>query len=157
MVIFRFLAGSFGVAPFTLGGGTIADMIEPAQRGTAMGIWMGGLTVGPVIGPTVGGFITAYLGWRWTFWILAIIAGAICGLSVVTMKETFPPVLLAQKVTRLQKETGNPNLISASDKNQSATSLLRLSLVRPMKLLFTSVIVLLLCLYVAVVYTIMFM
>ncbi|KAJ5712709.1 multidrug resistance protein [Penicillium malachiteum] len=53
LVIFRFLAGAFGVAPFTLGGGTIAYIMDPAQRGTAMGIWMGGLTVGLVIGPTI--------------------------------------------------------------------------------------------------------
>lgn len=157
LVIFRFLAGSFGVAPFTLGGGTIADMVEPAQRGTAMGIWMAGLTVGPVIGPTIGGFISAYLGWRWNFWILAIIAGVICVFSVAMMKETFGPVLLARRVKKLRKETGNLKLRSSLEKAESTTNLLRLSMVRPMKMLFKSVILFLLCIYVAIIYTIMFM
>lgn len=118
---------------------------------------MGGLTIGPVIGPTVGGFISAYLGWRWNFWILSIIAGVVCGASILFMKETFGPVLLARKVKRLQKETGNSMLKSRLARVQSTTDLLRLSIVRPMKLLFKSVIVFLLCTYVAFIYTIMFM
>ncbi|KAJ9365696.1 multidrug resistance protein [Paecilomyces variotii] len=156
LVIFRFLAGGFGVAPFTLGGGTIADMVEPAQRGTAMGIWMCGLTVGPVIGPTIGGFTSAYLGWRWTFWILTIIAGVICALNVTVMRETFAPVLLARRVKKLRKETGNMRLRSNLEKVESTKNILRLSIVRPMKMLFTSVIVFMLCVYVALIYTIMF-
>ncbi|KAJ6024272.1 multidrug resistance protein [Penicillium herquei] len=156
LVIFRFLAGAFGAAPFTLGGGTIADIVDPAQRGTAMGIWMGGLTVGPVIGPTIGGFISAYLGWRWTFWILSMIAGVICGISIIFMRETFARVLLARKVQRLRKESGNQDLKSRLDKEDSTATLLRLSFIRPAKMFFKSVIVCLLCIYVAIVYTIMF-
>ncbi|KAJ5714841.1 multidrug resistance protein [Penicillium malachiteum] len=139
LVIFRFLAGAFGAAPFTLGGGTIADIVDPAQRGTAMGIWMGGLTVGPVIGPTFGGFISAYLGWRWTFWILSIIAGVICGISIIFMRETFARVLLARKVQQLRKESGNPDLKSRLDKEDSTAILLRLSFIRPAKMFFKSV------------------
>lgn len=156
-MVFRFLAGSFGVAPFTLGGGTIADMVDPAQRGTALGIWMAGLTIGPVIGPAIGGFLSAYLGWRWNFWILVIIAGAILIVSVIMMRETFGPVLLARKVKKLRKETGNLILKSRLERSGSAKDLIRISTVRPMKLLFKSLIVFLLCLYVAIIYTIMFM
>jgi MFS family permease len=30
------------------------------------------ITQGPVIGPVAGGFAAEYLGWRWTFWLVAI-------------------------------------------------------------------------------------
>jgi MFS family permease len=40
LVAFRFLAGSVGSAPLTLGGGTIADLISREQRATAMSVWV---------------------------------------------------------------------------------------------------------------------
>lgn len=39
LIAFRFLAGCFGIAPITNGGGTIADMMPPEKRGGAMAIW----------------------------------------------------------------------------------------------------------------------
>ena len=39
LIGFRFLAGTFGVSPITLGGGTIADMMPAEKRGAAMSIW----------------------------------------------------------------------------------------------------------------------
>ena len=39
LIAFRFLAGCFGIAPITNGGGTIADMMPPEKRGAAMSIW----------------------------------------------------------------------------------------------------------------------
>lgn len=168
LMVFRLLAGSFGAAPFTLGGGTIADMVEPAQRGHAMGIWMAGLTVGPVLGPTIGGFVSAYLGWRWNFWILAITAGAMLLLMGFTMPETFEPVLLAKRARKQHKkekqeqETDQPSslpeapLQDAGKKQNDMTDRLRMALLRPTKLLFQSLILFLICLYVAIAYTIMF-
>jgi DHA2 family multidrug resistance protein len=39
------------------------------QRGKAMAIWGIGIMLGPVLGPTVGGFVTEHLSWRWVFYI----------------------------------------------------------------------------------------
>lgn len=39
LIAFRFLAGCFGIAPITNGGGTIADMMPAEKRGAAMSIW----------------------------------------------------------------------------------------------------------------------
>lgn len=69
---FRFLAGCGGSAPLTLGGGTIADVIPQEKRGGAMALYAMGPLIGPVIGPVAGGFAAQSIGWRWTFWILAI-------------------------------------------------------------------------------------
>lgn len=73
LIAFRFFAGAFGVTPVTIGGGTIADMIPQHRRGAVMSIWAMGPLLGPVIGPVAGGYLSAAKGWRWIFWLLAIL------------------------------------------------------------------------------------
>jgi hypothetical protein len=53
LIGFRFLAGCFGVAPVTIGGGTVADMMRPEDRGLAMSLWASGALLGPVIGKLI--------------------------------------------------------------------------------------------------------
>lgn len=71
-LIFRFIAGCAGSSPSTIGGGTVADLIPVEKRGAAMAFTAVGFIFAPVIGPVVGGFIAQRLGWRWTFWVVAI-------------------------------------------------------------------------------------
>ncbi len=73
LIGFRFLEGIFGSAPLTLGGGSIADMIIQEKRGAMMAIWAMGPLLGPVVGPVAGGFLSQAKGWRWVFWLIAII------------------------------------------------------------------------------------
>jgi multidrug resistance protein len=73
LIAFRFLNGIAGVAPLTIGAGSIADMIPVEGRGKAMAIWAMGPLIGPVVGPLGGGFLTQAKGWRWVFWLLAIL------------------------------------------------------------------------------------
>ncbi|TID18816.1 major facilitator superfamily domain-containing protein [Venturia nashicola] len=157
LIIFRFFAGSFGAAPLALGGGTIADVASKEQRATAMAIWVLGPTVGPVIGPIVGGFISHYLGWRWNFYILGIAAGCALVGGLFLMKETYAPTILKQKTARLQKETGNMALRSKLDMGLTPGQLFRYSIVRPTKMLAFSPIVLSLSLYVAIVYSYLYL
>src|SRR5438045_9347355 len=39
------------------------------ERGKAMAIWGMGIMIGPILGPTLGGYLTESLSWRWTFFI----------------------------------------------------------------------------------------
>lgn len=71
-LIFRVIAGSAASGPITIGGGTIADVVPQKSRGAAMSIFLVGPLLGPVIGPIAGGFIGQGVGWRWTFWVIAI-------------------------------------------------------------------------------------
>ena len=48
---FRFFAGCAASGPLTVGGGTIADVIPPAQRGRAMSLFVTGPLLGPVCFP----------------------------------------------------------------------------------------------------------
>lgn len=77
LIAFRFLEGTFGSCPLTIGGGTIADMIVQEKRGAVLAIWALGPLMGPVIGPVAGGYVTQSIGWRWVFWIIAIVVSRI--------------------------------------------------------------------------------
>ncbi|KAF2800793.1 MFS general substrate transporter [Melanomma pulvis-pyrius CBS 109.77] len=152
-IAFRFLMGCFGGAPLVLGGGTIADLISREQRGTAMVVWMMGPTIGPCVGPIVGGFLIEAKGWRWNFWLVAILAGAFMIMSLILMNETYAPVILARKTARLRKETGNLKLRSKLDSGLSPRDLFIFSIIRPTKMLTQSTICFAISLYVAITYS----
>ncbi len=69
MVVFRLLQGAFGASVVPLSQATMVDSFEPEKRGKAMAIWGIGVLLGPIMGPTVGGFITDHLGWQWVFYV----------------------------------------------------------------------------------------
>lgn len=73
LLAFRFLSGFAGVASITIGSGTIADLMPREQRGRAVSIWSVGTILGPMVGPIIGGYVADVLGWRWMFWIMAIV------------------------------------------------------------------------------------
>jgi MFS family permease len=72
-IAFRFLSGFAGSAPVTVGGGTIADVFEPTERGKATSIYALGPIVGPVIAPIAGGYLVQAVGWRWINWLTLIL------------------------------------------------------------------------------------
>ncbi|KAF2015716.1 MFS general substrate transporter [Aaosphaeria arxii CBS 175.79] len=157
LVAFRLLAGCAGSAPLTIGGGTIADLFPQEKRAGAMAIWSMGPLLGPVVGPVAGGFLAEAKGWRWVFWILSIVAGAFSILFASLGRETYAPTLLAQKAARLRKETGNQNLKSKLALDIPPKEVFVRAVVRPMKMLIFSPIVLLMALYVAVNYGILYL
>ena len=69
IVGFRLLQGVFGAALVPLSQAIMGDAYPPEQRGSAMAIWGLGVMVGPVLGPTLGGWLTDFASWRWTFYI----------------------------------------------------------------------------------------
>ncbi len=62
MVVFRFLQGTFGAALVPLSQATMLDLYPIEQRGSAMAIWGMGVMVGPILGPTLGGYLTIGVG-----------------------------------------------------------------------------------------------
>jgi DHA2 family multidrug resistance protein len=69
IVAFRLLQGIFGAALVPLSQSTMLDIYPPEQRGFAMAIWGMGVMVGPIIGPTLGGYLTQVYDWRYVFYI----------------------------------------------------------------------------------------
>ncbi|KAJ4397641.1 hypothetical protein N0V93_001874 [Gnomoniopsis smithogilvyi] len=152
LIVFRFLSGVFGSCPLTNGGGSISDMIRQEKRAAAMSAFSIGPLLGPIIGPVAGGFLAAAKGWRWVFWVLAIVAGAVALAMLVLMRETYAPVIIQRKVARLRKETGNPLLRSKLDIGLSPSDYFKRSIVRPLKMLTRSPITAIFAFYMAVVY-----
>jgi len=87
MVIFRLLQGMFGAALVPLSQAVMLDIYPPAQRGSAMAIWGVGVMVGPILGPTLGGWLTDVYNWRWVFFVnLPFGILAVTGLAVFMPK-----------------------------------------------------------------------
>ncbi|KAI4209151.1 MAG: hypothetical protein LQ351_007903 [Letrouitia transgressa] len=152
LIVFRLLAGIAASCPITLGSGTIADIMPLEQRGKAMASYIMGPLVGPTFGPLIGGYLAQAKGWRWIFWLISILAGAVFVATILSMRESYATVILERKARRLRKETGNSHLRSALDTGKEPKELFQFSLVRPLKMLFMSPIVFLLSLYMATIY-----
>jgi len=69
MVVFRMLQGVFGAALVPLSQSTMLNIYPPERRGSAMAIWGMGVMVGPILGPTLGGYLTELYNWRWVFFV----------------------------------------------------------------------------------------
>jgi MFS transporter, DHA2 family, multidrug resistance protein len=69
MVVFRLLQGMFGAALVPLSQSTMLNIYPPERRGSAMAIWGMGVMVGPILGPTLGGYLTELYDWRWVFFV----------------------------------------------------------------------------------------
>ena len=69
MVLFRLLQGVFGAPLVPLSQSVLLDSYPREQHGSAMAMWGVGVMVGPILGPTLGGWLTEYYNWRWVFYI----------------------------------------------------------------------------------------
>lgn len=69
MVVFRLLQGMFGADLVPISQATMMDIYPIEQRGQAMAIWGVGVMVGPILGPTLGGYLTELYNWRYVFYI----------------------------------------------------------------------------------------
>ena len=65
----RLLQGLGGGPLIPLAQAILLEIFPPRQRGTAMAIWGLGVMVAPIVGPTVGGWITDNYSWRWIFYL----------------------------------------------------------------------------------------
>ena len=88
MVLFRLLQGSFGAALVPLSQTVMLDIYPAEQRGMAMSIWGMGVMLGPIMGPTLGGWLTDNYSWHWVFLVnLPIGIVTVAGL-LIFMTET---------------------------------------------------------------------
>jgi DHA2 family multidrug resistance protein len=69
IVLFRLLQGIFGAALVPLSQAILLDTYPKEKHSSAMAMWGIGVMLGPILGPSLGGWLTEYYSWRWVFYI----------------------------------------------------------------------------------------
>lgn len=69
LVGFRLLQGMFGAGIAPLSQATMLDIYPFSRRAQAMALFSMGVTMGPMIGPALGGYLTDLYNWRWVFYV----------------------------------------------------------------------------------------
>jgi DHA2 family multidrug resistance protein len=82
MVIFRLIQGAAGAAMIPSSQAILMETFPPEEQGMAMAMWGMGMLTSPMLGPTLGGWITDNWNWRWNFYINLPI-GAVATIMVV--------------------------------------------------------------------------
>ncbi|GAB5095842.1 DHA2 family efflux MFS transporter permease subunit [Caballeronia sp. LP006] len=89
LIIFRILQGFFGGGLQPSQQSIILDTFPPEQRGRAFSISAVAIVVAPVLGPTLGGWITDNFTWRWVF-LLNVPVGVLTTIAVMQFVEDPP-------------------------------------------------------------------
>jgi MFS transporter, DHA2 family, multidrug resistance protein len=69
MVLARLAQGACGAALVPMAQAVMLDINPPENHARAMSIWVTGITLGPIVGPALGGWLTDNYNWRWVFYI----------------------------------------------------------------------------------------
>src|SRR5580658_7079431 len=69
MVVFRLVQGAAGAAMIPSSQAILMETFPPEEQQMGMAVWGVGLMVAPILGPTLGGWITDNWNWRWNFYI----------------------------------------------------------------------------------------
>jgi MFS transporter, DHA2 family, multidrug resistance protein len=69
IVLFRLMQGAAGAAMMPLSQAILMETFPPREQAMAMAVWGIGMMVAPIMGPTIGGWITDAWSWRWNFYI----------------------------------------------------------------------------------------
>jgi DHA2 family multidrug resistance protein len=88
IVLARLIQGLSGAALIPMSQATLLDINPPQRHARAMTVWVMGVTLGPILGPALGGWLTEEYSWRWVFFI-NVPVGILCFLGVLGfMRET---------------------------------------------------------------------
>jgi hypothetical protein len=95
---------------------------------------------------------------QWLYWIQLILSGFVWVLITFTLPETYAPTILSKRAAKLRKSTGNSKYATEQQLNpRPFKETLKLILLRPIQLLFLEPIVMLLAIYMAVLYGLLYM
>lgn len=89
IVAFRFLQGVFGASLVPLSQAVMLDSYPREKHGSAMALWGVGVMIGPILGPSLGGWLTEYYSWRWVFYI-NLPFGVLAWLGLSTFLQETP-------------------------------------------------------------------
>lgn len=155
----RFFCAFMGSVTISNAPGSIGDIVPEEWLTLAFSIYCLAPMNGPVIGPIVGGFVYAALGWRWLNWIVLIFSG-VFGLLGFFMPETYTPVLLRKRAAKKRKEENDDRYMSRwcyKEGEGDIADLLKVNLSRPIIMLITEPICTFWAIYIAAIYGILYL
>jgi DHA1 family multidrug resistance protein-like MFS transporter len=134
------------------------DLYSNHFRGAAVATFGATVICGPLLAPSLGGFIAkSYLGWRFTAYIPAFLGFAAATLALLFQKETYGPVILVSKAADLRRRTQNWGIRARQEEVEvDFKELVSQNLSRPLRILFTEPIVLLVTLYSSFLYALLY-
>ncbi|KAL5360424.1 MFS general substrate transporter [Aspergillus floccosus] len=153
VIVFRFLAGA-SVSSICLNPAITGDLFTIEERGSAMSLTSLIPILGTAVGPIVGGYITQYLNWRWTFWLMAIVSATLAFIMAAVLKESYVPVIRRKA---LRKMNSDQEVVRSGQKylqgwSMATVKALVLLAVRPFVILSQSRIAVLMGLYLALLF-----
>lgn len=142
ILITRIFCGGASSVAINIVGGTITDVWKgDKQRSLPMSIFGMTSVVGIALGPLVGGGIQSVLEWHWIYWIQIIFDAALLPVFWLILTETRGDCILAKRAQKMRKE-GHLNRFAASELNKPTfLQALKISFMRPVKMLATEVVV----------------
>ena len=88
LLTLRFFSGFFGSPVVTNSGGCLADIWPQSHRSVPFALFTTGSSLGPVLGPVAGGFVSEHVNWRRLCWVVTIIAAIVYTAMLFFLPET---------------------------------------------------------------------
>ncbi|KAL9607085.1 MAG: hypothetical protein Q9167_007966 [Letrouitia subvulpina] len=160
VMLCRFFAGVFGSCPLAVVAAVFSDMFNNRTRGLAITVFSMTVFTGPLFAPFIGGFIimNPSLGWRWTEYLVSFMGFLAFGLNLLFLEETYPPIVLISKAGELRRRTLNWGIHAKQEEIEvDFRELVTKNFSRPLRLLVSEPIVLLLSIYMAFIYGLLYL
>ncbi|KDE08499.1 hypothetical protein MVLG_01279 [Microbotryum lychnidis-dioicae p1A1 Lamole] len=139
LIVTRTIQGVGSSAVLSVGAGSIGDIYQRQERGTAMGYFYSGILIGPAIAPAIAGLLSEYVrgnyGWRVMQWILCglgVIASVLCFLY---FPETAHEIPIEGIIRARRQKRANEGLPIEPRWKSSLCSFLWLNPLAPLRLL----------------------
>lgn len=158
--VLRFIAGFFASPALATGAASVDDISHPAYLPLMIAVWSISCVCGPSLGPLFGSILIVKRDWHWTFWLVCMSSGISLVVLSFFLPESFEKTLLYRKARRLRKLTGNQNITCEGEKENEGLvfqEVIVKTLWRPIEITLFEPIVLAINLYIALVYSILYL
>ncbi|CCF59034.1 hypothetical protein KAFR_0F04390 [Kazachstania africana CBS 2517] len=158
IMICRFFGGLIGAAPMAVVPAAFADMFDTNMRGKAVCLFSLGVFVGPIISPVMGSYIVQHTTWRWLEYVVGCLAALVFVLVALFFEETHHPSILVGKAKQMRQDTNNWGIHAAHENAElSIRDIVQNTITRPLIMLFTEPVLLIVSIYNSFVYGILYL
>lgn len=160
LCILRFIGGLFASVALGTGGASVGDVVPLPYIPVGIASWSLAAVCGPSLGPLIGAALTNAYNWRATFWFMCALSGGCFLVLGFLLPESYGKTILYRKAQRLRAITGNENIVSEGEietSNMTTKEIVMDILWRPIEVMIFEPVVLLINIYIALIYSIMYL